>query len=220
MTRLILARHGETPWNAWRRLQGLSDTPLSGAGRLQALALARRLAGEGVDEVYASDLRRAWETATTIAAPHHLPVRPDPRLREIAFGAWEGLTYNEIQQQDPQTLAAWQADPMDVAPPGGETLTDVVARVGAALEQIVTTHRGQIVLLVAHGGSLQVLLCLALGLAPPACCRFPLALGSLSELHLDGEAAILRRLNDTHHLAKVTDDGPNTHGAGRQFLGR
>lgn len=207
MTRLILVRHGETPWNAQHRFQGQIDVPLSNVGKQQAVALARRLAGEEIHVAYASDLQRAWVTATTIAALHNLMVHADPRLREIDFGAWEGLTYDEIQQQYPQILATWQVDPMNVATPGGKTLADVVARVQAALHHIVNTHRDQTVLLVAHGGSLQVLLCLALRLVPQARWQFQLAAGSLSELCLYEEGAILTLLNDTHHLIEVADAG-------------
>lgn len=170
-------------------------------------ALARRLAGEEIHAVYASDLQRARETATIIAAHHKLPVRADPRLREIDFGAWEGLTYDEIRQHYHQALAAWQADPMSVGPPGGEAMEDVVTRVHAALDAIARAHQDQTVLLVAHGGSLQTLLCLALDMVPRARWQFRLSSASLSELNLYEEGAILTLLNDTHHLAEVEDEG-------------
>ncbi len=204
--RLLLVRHGETDWNAEGRYQGQSDVPLSAIGQQQAMALARRLAREEIHALYASDLQRAWQTAEVIAAPHGLPVRPEPRLREIDFGAWEGLTFDEIRQRHPQALAAWEADPLGVAPPGGESLAQVVARVGQVLDDIARSCQDRTVLFVAHGGLLQVLLCLALGLAPRARWQFRLDPGSLSELSLYAEGAVLIRLNDTHHL-EVADDG-------------
>lgn len=153
--------------------------------------------------MYASDLQRAWSTATPIAKYHSLSVRSEPRLREIDFGAWEGLTYDQIEERYPQTLAAWLDDPLNVAIPDGEILADVVTRIQSLLDEITITHLEETVLLAAHGGSLQVLLSLALGLAPQARWRFRLDAGSLSELYLGAESAVLIRLNDTCHLDKT-----------------
>jgi alpha-ribazole phosphatase len=204
MVRLILARHGETAWNAQARYQGQADVELNEAGRRQAAALARRLArlakGE-IHAIYASDLQRAWKTAQAIAAPHSLPMRAEPRLREMSFGDWEGLTYGEIQERDPQTLAAWEADPLHVSPPGGETLAQVAARVQSALDDVTRSHQDQTVLLVAHGGPLRVLICLALGLDPRTHWQFRLDTAAISELEIYEAGAILNYLNDTEHLA-------------------
>jgi len=193
--RLILARHGETAWNAERRYQGQADVPLSEKGRRQAAALGQRLSGEELHAIYASDLQRAWDTAEIVAQPHPLAVRCEPRLREIDFGAWDGLTRAEIERRYPQALAAWEADPLSAGPPGGENLGRVSARVQAALGDLVHAHQEQTVLLVAHGGSLQVLLCLALGLVPRARWQFRLSAASLSELLLYEDGAVLSMLN-------------------------
>ena len=206
MTRLLLVRHGETAWNAAGRFQGHMDVPLSPHGRQQAAALARTLAAEPVHAVYASDLQRTWETALILAAPAGLQVQQEPRLREITFGHWEGLTLAEIEQHHATALAAWRADPMQVAPPGGETLAQVTNRVQAAMAHLVAIGQEYTVVLVAHGGSLRVLLCLALGLPPRAYRQFALAPGSLSELYIDQQDAVLTRLNDTHHLSGVGHD--------------
>lgn len=175
--------------------------PLNETGRQQAAALARRLAGEEVHAIYASDLRRAWETAAIIGAACGQPVHPEPRLREIDFGAWEGLRYDEIQAQYAQHLAAWLDDPMNIAIPDGGTLADIVTRIKSLLSEVTSTHPEETVLLVAHGGSLQVLLSLALGLAPQARWQFRLDAGSLSELYLSDKGTVLARLNDTCHLS-------------------
>ena len=203
MVRLLLVRHGETAWNAAGRFQGQSDVPLNPTGQRQAGALARLLAAEGVEALYSSDLRRAWETADSIATSLGLSVQLEPRLREMAFGHWEGLTFAETQQRHPRTLAAWQEDPMQMAPPGGETLLQVANRVNAALQGIITARQAQTVVLVAHGGPLRVLLCLVLGLPARAHWQFVITPGSLSELSLDDQGAILTRLNVTHHLDEV-----------------
>ena len=203
MVRMILARHGETAWNAAFRYQGQTNMPLIDAGRWQASALARRLAQEELHAIYASDLQRAWETAQVIAASrsHSLTVRAEPRLREMDFGDWEGLTYAEILERDSQNLTAWETDPVHNPPTGGETVAQVTARVQSAIGDISRAHQDQTVLLVAHGGPLRVLLCLALGLDPQAQWQFRLDIAALSELEFHEAGAIVNYLNDTKHLA-------------------
>lgn len=200
MTRSLLVRHGETTWNAEGRYQGQTDVPLSGVGRWQARMLARRLAREDIDVIYASDLRRAWGTAEVIAATHGLPVRAEPRLREIGFGAWEGLTNREIEERAPEALAVWHDDPLNTAAPGGETLAQVAERVGSALDDITEGHSDETVLVVAHGGTLRLLLCLGLRVSPAIHWQFRLDVASLSEVDIYEEGAIVNSLNDTSHL--------------------
>ena len=123
-----------------------------------------------------------------------LSVHYDTRWREMAFGRWEGLTWAEIQQRDPATLAAWQADPWHSAP-RGETLAQVHARVRMAWACLVALHHTHTVVLVSHGGPLRLLLCATLGLSPQAHWRFMLNPGSLSGTHLDEQGTVLTRLN-------------------------
>jgi alpha-ribazole phosphatase len=150
--RLYLIRHGETAGNVERRYVGHSDPPLSERGHAQAQALADRLAQVPLTAVLSSDLLRAQATARAIAAPHGLTVRTDSLLRECHFGAFEGLTYEEIAARHHEPLQAWLADPEQVAPPGGETLAQVRRRVAAALP----LQDGAAV--VTHGGPLRALL--------------------------------------------------------------
>ena len=137
MTTIYLARHGETDWNAQARWQGHADTPLNERGRTQAQALAGRLAAVPFAAAYASDLRRARETAEIVVDGRDLPLRIDPRLREIDVGSWQGLTNDEIAGLE-------RTD--------GETLEAFRARVLGALESIAAEHDGATVLVVAHGG--------------------------------------------------------------------
>lgn len=204
MVRLLLIRHAATAWTAQGRFQGQTDIPLSPQGRRQATALAQRLMAETLHILYASDLQRAWETARVIAAPHALHVHADSRLREMAFGRWEGLTYAEMQQQDAESLAAWGRDQLHSAPPDGETLLQVTQRVRAAYVDMLAAGQDKTVGLVAHGGSLQLLLCCALGLPPQAYWQFAVSPASLSELCIYAQGAILTRLNDTHHLCTLS----------------
>jgi 2,3-bisphosphoglycerate-dependent phosphoglycerate mutase len=204
MVRLLLIRHATTAWTAQGRFQGQTDIPLSQHGRGQATALAQRLMTKTLHMLYASDLQRAWETAEAIAAPRALPVHTEPRLREMAFGRWEGLTYTEIQQREAQSLVAWEQDQLHSAPPGGETLLQMAERVRAAYVDMLVAGQEKTVGLVAHGGPLQLLLCFALGLPPQAYWQFAVSPASLSELCVYEQGAILTRLNDTYHLCPLS----------------
>ena len=151
MTTILLARHGETDWNAERRVQGHSDTALNDRGREQARTLAGELAGERIDAVYSSDLLRAHETARIVAEQRGLGVTAIRDLRERHFGTWEGLTDEEIFVRYPQVLegATWG---------DAETQDEMAERVVGALLRIAETHPGQHVLVVSHGGPLRRIL--------------------------------------------------------------
>jgi alpha-ribazole phosphatase len=199
--RLILVRHGETGWLAQGRYQGQRQVPLSELGRRQVATLAGRLAGERIQAVWSSDLLRARQTAEAIATPLALPLRLETRLREIHFGVWEGLTFEEIRQIDPTVVDSMQRDPLHFTPPGGESLTRLASRVQSLLADLDAQRADEVVLaLVSHGGPLRVLICLALGLPPEAHWRFALGTASLSRLELYKEGATLTCLNDQHHM--------------------
>jgi alpha-ribazole phosphatase/probable phosphoglycerate mutase len=129
--RLTLVRHGSTEWNQTGRFQGWGDPPLSAQGRAEAERLRGHLANETFDRVVASDLVRARETAA-IALPG-ASVETDPRLREMSFGTWDGLTWDECVARDGDLIRRWSDDPAAVDPPGGEALADFEARIAAAL---------------------------------------------------------------------------------------
>lgn len=199
MTRLLLVRHGETDLNAQHRFQGQIDAPLNDHGRAQARALRACLAAEPVQMVYVSDLQRAQETRALALTGRDIATTIDPRLRELSFGAWEGLTYADIQAQDRAALMNWEADMLHTAPSGGETLHQFVERVGASLADIRAHHTiGETVLIVSHGGVLQLMLCLALHLPPTAYWQFQIQPASLSEITFYEAGAILNRLNTCH----------------------
>jgi probable phosphoglycerate mutase len=213
-SRLLIVRHGHTSWNSDGRFQGQLDIPLDEVGQAQAAAVARRLAHElqraqeRPGAIYASDLSRAWQTARSIQnaiaeAIQPEPIPPlvlEPRLREMHFGEWQGLTYAEIQACQPAALAAWEADWLNNAPPGGETLTQLVERVQAVYHEILAAHPDGTVLLVGHGGALQALLCMALGLPPERFWQLQLDNTGLADLRIYPEGAILNLFNDTCHL--------------------
>jgi len=151
-TRILLARHGETDWNRIGRWQGQADPPLNDLGRLQAEELAERLATAELAAVYASDLRRASQTARVIAGRIGLAVVEDAALREIDVGSWSGLTRAEVEQRFPDGYARWQAGEIGH---DGETREELTDRVVAAVERIARAHRDQTVLAVTHGGAIR-----------------------------------------------------------------
>ncbi|MFY9579907.1 MAG: histidine phosphatase family protein [Gaiellaceae bacterium] len=153
MTTLILARHGETDWNRDGRFQGHADPPLNDRGREQARALADAVAGERIEAIYASDLRRAHETAQIVAARKGLDVVVDPDLRERDVGEWSGLTLSEIEDRFPDELRSFREEGASI----GESREALSERVVAAVRRIAEAHPGGQVLVVTHGGALRTL---------------------------------------------------------------
>ncbi|OIQ08885.1 phosphoserine phosphatase 1 [Moorella thermoacetica] len=209
-TRVYLVRHGETEWNNSGRYQGHSDIALSPNGRRQAELLRERFCRVHLDAVFTSDLRRARETAAIIAAPHGLKINEVPALREINFGVWEGLTYQEIIANHPREWEAWRQDPGATIIPGGESFQQVQERALAAFNGILDRERGRNLLVVAHGGSLRALICGILGLDLTAVWRFRLDNTGVSVVDCYGVHQILVLLNDTHHLEDL--GGPDGSG--------
>ena len=153
MTELLLVRHGETDWNRERRFQGHADPPLNETGREQARALAEQLAGDAIAAVYTSDLRRARETAEIVAAKLDAEIVALRELREIDVGSWQGLSWPEIEEQDPDGVERWRRDGHGWH--GGETYEELGARIVAALSGIVARHPGERVVVVGHGGTVR-----------------------------------------------------------------
>lgn len=161
--RLILVRHGETASNAQGLWQGKhGDDPLNERGRAQSLAAAGALGDSSASAIYASDLRRAVETAEIIGARLNLPVKIHAGLREYGFGDLEGATTDEVLAQWKRLLALWRTDP-SAKPPGGESALEFTLRVGSALQEIMGQHEGEDLIVVAHGGSLSVALAVLVG---------------------------------------------------------
>jgi probable phosphoglycerate mutase len=165
-TRLYLIRHGQTAHSAADRFSGASDVDLAEEGQRQATCLAQRLAGEPITAFYCSPLRRAIETAGLIAHPHGLTPTPVAGLREIDYGLWEGLPREEVLAQFGDEYAAWEGDPLTLAPRDGETGLAVLARMLPALRDIARHHAGQRVAVVAHKSANRLALCGLLGLDP------------------------------------------------------
>ena len=183
MSRLLLARHGQSVSNAVRRFQGVQDVPLSELGQRQARALALAVRHRPLAAVYSSPLERARRTAEIAAAEVGVPVTCLDDLRELSLGEWEGRTVEEIRALPGDPYAHWVRDPLTCLPPGGEPLTAVQRRVVGALGQICAAHpNGDEVLVVCHGGVISAYLAHCLGLPLSAIWRLSLANGSITEV--------------------------------------
>ena len=157
-TRIIAIRHGETAWNVDTRIQGQIDIPLNDTGEWQAARLAEALADEPIAAVYASDLLRAHRTAEHVAQSQGLPVQAHTGLRERAFGSFEGLTFDEIHTTLPDDARRWRTREPGFVPGGtGESLIVFRERVVETVHAIAGRHPGQQVVVVGHGGVLDVL---------------------------------------------------------------
>jgi 2,3-bisphosphoglycerate-dependent phosphoglycerate mutase len=211
-TRLCLVRHGETAWNIERRLQGHLDIPLNDAGQLQAQRTAARLAQYRFAALYSSDLARAWDTgkaAATQASPALEPAAL-PALRERHYGAFQGLTYDEVQRRFEIDYTRFTARELDFAlPGGGESLRAFAARVSGALGRIAERHAGTQVLIVTHGGVLDIAHRLAAGKTLEAARDFTIPNAALNWIAFDTGAWQLLEWADQRHLKHARDELPN-----------
>jgi broad specificity phosphatase PhoE len=164
---LVLTRHGSTPRSEPEQHLGQKiDIELSEAGREAARALGRRLDGVELDRIVSSPLRRALETARIVAGDRPTEVEVEPRLAEMDYGEWEGLTYEQIYADFGPVRTLWETDPASLACPGGESGNDVANRVRSWLEETIESTEGpddRQVLAVAHSTTNRVLLCVCLG---------------------------------------------------------
>lgn len=200
-TRLLLLRHGQTALSVERRYSGRGNPELTELGTRQAGAAARYLGDRGgVDAVLASPLQRAYDTAAAAAKALSLDVTVDHDLIETDFGAWEGMTFQEASEYDPDLHRRWLRD-TSVRPPGGESFDDVAARVLRAQKRIIAENPGQTVLVVSHVTPIKTLLRMALAAGPSILYRLHLDLASLSiaEFYPDGAASV-RLVNQTAYL--------------------
>jgi len=197
---LIIVRHGETDANLDNRLQGQCDTPLSEEGRRQASLVAQRLKTCGAQAIYSSDLKRAVDTARTIAEELKLPVTTSPALREARYGAWEGKSWEEILVQTPDAAERYVRSPFENTPPDAEPLAEVAERVLVYLKQVAEGHAGETVIVVTHGGPIYVLLLHVLQCPTTKPPHLLLANASIQRFETDGDDWRLLSFNDTAHL--------------------
>lgn len=195
--RLLLARHGETDYNQQWRYQGRTDLGLNRVGRRQAEGLRRRLSRQPIDVIYTSNFKRAADTAGIIAQRRGLRVVPCENLAEIDFGKFEGLTHAEIVKSYPD----WQPSDFSFTAYGGESLEQLARRIRAFENELRSDNPADAdILIIAHSGSLRVLLCVLLGMDIESWLRFRLAPASLTVVEDLGQKPVLTLLNDVSHL--------------------
>ncbi len=199
-TRIIAVRHGETDWNVGTRIQGHTDIALNATGRAQAANVARALSTEQIDAVYASDLQRALATGTAIAEASGAPMHAEPSLRERSFGALEGRTFAQIEAQWPEQALRWRKRDPHFAPEGGESLTLLRERIEAVVTRLAARHVGGHIVLVAHGGVLDVLYRMATGQTIQAPRTWQLPNAAINRLLWTPDALTLVGWGDTQHL--------------------
>lgn len=211
--RLLLVRHGQTPYNRDLKWHDQSDIGLTDLGLNHAKAIAEALKNERPVAIYSSPLKRSLLTAYAISSCHNVKVSEQARLSEIDAGELGGLTYEEIAKKFPDFFRTWESDPVNTAPPSGETMTRLQSRCWSAIEEIVAAHREGTVIVVSHSFSIAAIICKAINLPLASFQNLNVQLASISELLIHDltaeealqnptwrKSAILSRLNDTHHL--------------------
>lgn len=191
---LLLARHGQAETNQQGAFLGRSDLPLTPHGKTQADNLASKLTHWQIDAIYSSSLQRALHTAKAIGQKQNKIPMIDNRLVEQDFGKWEGLVFEQAQDQFPKAYRAWQQNALHHAPTEGETLAQVQARIWPVFEEIKAQRVNQTVLIVAHGCVLNVLICTLLKITPQALWTFQFPTGGMAELWVYQSQTVMARM--------------------------
>jgi broad specificity phosphatase PhoE len=200
MTRILLARHGETDWNRDGRWQGHTDKPLNAAGRRQARALGAHLAGEGVDALYSSDLARARQTAEAVELATGLVAILDVDLREVDVGEWAGCNRAEAQARDPEWYQEWLTGAVS-GYRGGETYLELHRRSVRAFRRILEDEDGRTAVVVCHGGNIRAIVSDVVGLGPDERWRVAsVANCSLTTIERRHGRITLATFNESGHL--------------------
>jgi 2,3-bisphosphoglycerate-dependent phosphoglycerate mutase len=200
ITRITAIRHGETAWNVDTRIQGQLDIGLNAKGRWQAERAGAALAGDDIDAVYSSDLWRAYDTALSVAKPHGMTVQTDEALRERGFGEFEGKTFAEIEISMPEKSMLWRKRAPDFSPDGGESLLVFRERVTQYIQALAASNVGKHIVVVSHGGVMDVLYRAATGLDLQAARTWDLHNAAINRLLWNGAHLSLVGWADTSHI--------------------
>lgn len=204
MARLLLVRHGITEFNSTRRFAGYSDVEMSAVGLRQVEKLRDRLAGEKIDVVYSSDLKRAMVTAEVICSDRQVDIVACPELREVNYGEVEGLTYPEIRQRYPEVAESVANFTLRLNFPGGESFEEFIERVSKFADRLNRHAPSETVLVVSHSGPLRTLVCALMGIAHTCWWQLRFDNASLSIVDTYPRGAILSLLNETSHLKDLS----------------
>lgn len=208
ITRFCLVRHGETDWNAARRLQGHTDTPLNQHGVAQAAQMAKALKAIHLefDVLYTSDLQRAANTAGAVEKMFGVKAFVDKALRERHLGALQGLSYDDAPRLKPDLWSTHLSRDLDHTLEGGESIRQFASRVHAALENIREQHLGKTILLVSHGGALDMMYRLASGQSLESEKAVAVPNASLNWISHNGRSWKVDKWADTSHLKDIALD--------------
>lgn len=196
-TQLVLIRHGATAWSLKSRFQGKSDIPLDRVGKQQMQRLTRESNLPKFKKIYTSSLSRAIESAKILSRYDRVTITKDKRINEYDFGSWEGKTFAELRRaNDFRFISLRKAQWM--APPGAESMKKFRTRVSKFLKEILKKHRGETVAIVAHGGSLKMILLCAMDFPNSKFWFVRLDLASVSILHFFEKTAQIYCWNRTY----------------------
>lgn len=199
---MVMLRHGETEQSLERRFSGSSDLPLTEKGFAQARSAGQRIAGTpDISAIYCSPLLRARQTAEAVSEAIGVPVTVEQQLREISFGEWEGLTFEEARASGGEEFVRW-SQATDIAPPGGESQAQCLERVAAVRNQLLARHSGQRILVITHVTPIKALLGEALG-GLRISNRINLDICSLSRIDYHRGRTVVKLVNETSHLGEL-----------------
>jgi broad specificity phosphatase PhoE len=207
MTELILARHGQTAWNVFEVFRGQIDVDLDEIGLKQAELLAEYLSERKIEAVYSSPLKRALKTARVIASFHKLQVITTQSLIDLKFGEWEGLPVTEVQKKYPVLFQEWVKKPHLVKIPGGESLDDITGRLLVFINDLITKHKGTVVL-VSHRVVHKVLTLALLGLDNSHFWNIRLDTAAITTFAHENGRWVLNELNNTCYLRPLMQPKP------------
>jgi alpha-ribazole phosphatase len=200
-TSIWMVRHAQTELIRARRYQGQTESPLTAFGLTQARALAHRLRRIPFSHAVVSPSAHARATAAIILAGRSVPIVADARWADICQGRWEGLTYQEVRARFPAEARRRFSDPLHGRAEGGESLAEVVQRVGEAWRSLALSHPGGRLLVVTHAAPIQLALCAISGMPPTEHWRWRVDLGGLTALDLYAAGPIMRVVNEVPRLA-------------------
>jgi len=208
-TRIIAIRHGETLWNTQSRIQGHIDIGLNDKGRHQAALVGQALLGVDIPiaAIYSSDLQRALRTAEQIAQTTKLPITQDTRLRERHFGDFEGKTWADIDRHSPEVSLKWKnRDPFWRPGEGSESLNDLEIRVKGVVQDIASRHLGTQIVIVSHGGVMDILYRWATGQDIQSPRTWSIENAVINRLLWSANAFSLLSWGDNAHLDSIPKD--------------
>lgn len=201
LTTIFLIRHAETRKNWEQCFLGKTNPSLNKDGIVQAKKLQEKIKNIDADIVYISPTKRTTETYNISFYDQHIPFTFHEGLVELDFGLWEGKTESEVKKLYPNEFALWQQDALVHKPNNGESMQIALDRLANFYNEIVKNNHGNTVVIIGHGGSLNIFLCMLLGIKPKAIWQFPLNPASISKIEIDNNNNVLvTKLNDTCHL--------------------